>query len=412
MRAAAILVAVTLLLPAPAAQAVDAGHGFLRGINISSLFSFPKEDGWPPFRDPRASISDDELAALSRAGFDFIRLPVYPTPFDAAPAHLRAELMADVATFVRRANVAGLAVMVAGFPTHSPTAWRPERDGAAGVASFESYARWLEEITRTVADAANGGGAAIQLMNEPQAVCTIENGIDWAEYQMALHARVRAVADLPIVLTGGCWSQIDGLLRLSSIPDDPNTLFDVHYYLPFAYTHQGATWATPILAYVGGLRFPPEATDRGEAWRAVLELVVADHAGESPEAAETAREALAEVDRYIDSTDWIARIGDDFARLARWADERGISRGRLVLGEFGAIRPSDEGPDEVASRQRYLRTVRQAAESQGFAWAMWEYYSPFGLTQDDTSRELVPGTLEALGLDGPATYGMEGHHGN
>lgn len=392
-------VAIAAVFATDKVVAGDAGAQFQRGINISMVFIFPEKDGWPPFRNPKADISDGELHALAEAGFDFIRLPIYPPAFDRGGPRGRRQLLGEVADFVERANQAGLAVMVAGYSTHSPTAWLPERDGETGRTTFEDYARWLKDVTRAVDAITSGPGAAIELMNEPQSVCVNADGTDWAVFQMSLHARVRAVTDLPIVLTGGCWSNIEGLIRLSALPDDPNTLFDVHYYAPFPYTHQGATWATPILAYVGGLAFPPEETELRDAEAAVAQLVADRHEGTPQEAGETVREAHAEIDRYLAEGNWPQRIGEDFADLAAWADRHDIARDRIILGEFGAIRPQPETSHDRASRKRYLASVRRVAEAEGFGWAMWEYYSPFGLLETDESRRLSPGILKALGLE-------------
>lgn len=371
---------------------------FERGINVSSVFTYPQEEGWPPFRGPRAQFGDDEMRALADAGFDFMRLPVDPAPFHTASPQDRDALIADVAYFVARANGAGLAVIVSGHPTHSDTAWQPMHDGDPARASFEDYAQWLETIARAVDDVAAPGGAAIALMNEPQPMCINEDGADWQDFQMTLHQRVRAVTGLPLVLTGGCWSQIEGLEELTAIPDDPHTLFDAHYYLPFAYTHQGATWATPILAYVGGLRFPPQDSNPQAIVEAVSVLVRERHEGSEEDRQARRVEAHAEIDRYLASGSWPGQLEDDFSRLSRWADQRGIERHRILVGEFGAIRPPHESQADLASRETYLRAVREAIEAQGFAWAMWEYLSPFGLTETDENRVLMPGVLDALGV--------------
>ncbi len=398
----AAALAIGLLATPGAPQAAGKADGFERGINVSSVFTYPEDAGWPPFRGPRAQFEDEEFDRLAEVGFDFIRLPVDPSPFDHVRSDRRAELFEDVARFVARANGAGLAVIVSGHPTHSDTAWLPEHDGEPGRASFEDYAVWLEDLTKAVNAVAPDRGAAIGLMNEPQSVCVIEDGTDWAEFQMVLHKRVRALTDLPIVLTGGCWSTIRGLEQLAEYPDDPDTLFDVHYYLPFAYTHQGATWATPILAHVGGLRFPPHRTDPAEVDSAVTALLESRHDGTAEEARAIRRDAQAEIDRYLAEAGWPGQIAEDFARLSQWADDRGIARERILLGEFGAIRPPEETEADRKSRADYLRAVRRAAEVEGFGWAMWEYLSPFGLVETDPSRVLMPDVLEALGLQRPA----------
>lgn len=390
------LVLIAAIAP-PSRAAAGEGPSFRRGINLSHLFVFP-QPGWPPFRGVMAQVSDAELARLSSLGLDFIRLPIDPTPFIDASGEQRRALTDDIVAFVRRARAAGLSVMISGYTIDGDRSWRPERPAVQGSQDFEDYARWLEMVSVALA-AAVPKGVAVELMNEPQAACVATATTDWASYQSRLHARLRALVDLPIVLTGGCWSRIDGLLRLALIPDDPNTLFDVHYYAPFTYTHQGATWATPILAYVGGLRFPPQESRRDEAVAAVAALIAERHRGSPAEAERLRAEAMREVDAYIASGFGPAGIAEDFVGLARWARRHGIAPHRILIGEFGAIRHRFAA--HAPSRAHYLAEVRLAAERHGFGWAMWEYFASFGLLEDDAARLPVPAILDALGLGGP-----------
>ena len=50
----------------------------------------------------------------------------------------------------------------------------------------------------------------------------------------------------PVVIGGEFWSGIDSLATLP-LPDDPYLVATFHYYEPFAFTHQGAPWITPLL---------------------------------------------------------------------------------------------------------------------------------------------------------------------
>jgi endoglucanase len=71
-----------------------------------------------------------------------------------------------------------------------------------------------------------------------------------------------------------------------------------------------------------------------------------------------------------------------------WAEANG---GRPVyLGEFGAY-----GPGDLASRVRWTRAVRDAAEARGFGWGYWEFGAGFG-AYDQAARAWRPELLEAL----------------
>ena len=90
-----------------------------RGINLDIWTTWPPEDRWDePDVDPALSGMAQEpgrndLAALKAAGFDFVRMPVDPSPFlsDRA-AGLRDRLVASVVESARLINEAGLKVVV------------------------------------------------------------------------------------------------------------------------------------------------------------------------------------------------------------------------------------------------------------------------------------------------------------
>ena len=52
--------------------------------------------------------------------------------------------------------------------------------------------------------------------------------------------------------------------------------------------------------------------------------------------------------------------------------------------------------------ERWLSTVRKAAESRGFGWAMWEYNREFHLVQGEPGhRTFDPAAARGLGLKVP-----------
>ncbi|TIT55709.1 MAG: glycosyl hydrolase family 5, partial [Mesorhizobium sp.] len=90
------------------------------------------------------------------------------------------------------------------------------------------------------------------------------------------------------------------------------------------------------------------------------------------------------VDRYI-------------GQARDWADSHGIAPGRVIMGEFGALRTDARyvaapNPD----RARYIADVRQSAEASGFPWAFWDLFDGMGM-MDDTTRALDLAMVDALG---------------
>lgn len=103
---AALLVLMALVLPGQAAT-----FTMKRGLNLDQWVTWPGEDQWGdartilPYPEWRKFLGDDDLRALKEAGFDFLRMPVDPSPFlsDQTTA-LRHDLYASVLDSVRMIN--------------------------------------------------------------------------------------------------------------------------------------------------------------------------------------------------------------------------------------------------------------------------------------------------------------------
>src|ERR1039457_7648659 len=75
-----------------------------------------------------------------------------------------------------------------------------------------------------------------------------------------------------------------------------------------------------------------------------------------------------------------------FAGVSAWLATH-APRIEVYLGEFGVYEPAD-----ATSKRRWIATVRSAAESRGWGWAVWDYNDSFG----------------ARGRDGAGTPVLEG----
>jgi hypothetical protein len=86
------------------------------------------------------------------------------------------------------------------------------------------------------------------------------------------------------------------------------------------------------------------------------------------------------------------------ALVADWADRQGISRNRILLGEFGVYRgnPGEPGAS-CEDRAAWAADVVSIADEFGFSWSYFHIDGPFGLLQG-IRRTADTELLEALGL--------------
>lgn len=397
VRCIGLLLALILLAGPAAAEPT----GWRRGINMGDYLAYPSSDTWPIFRGPRANTTDAELRRLASLGIDFIRLAVEPLPFiTRRPGEVRDSEQRLIA-FIAKAHAAGLKVMITGWARHESATMRPQ-DILASISGepYRAYVAFLKRVIE-VTRGARRDMLALEPMNEPQPACTRDHGgPDWAVIQRELFKDLRAAApDLTLVLTTGCWSRPEALANISLGHYDRNILVDVHYYEPWTFTHQGATWSLDWIKSLAGLSFPPGRTDKQAATDASARLFVTRR----PNGSVTEfQETLKKLDEYRTSSHGPERIAADMRAIADWARTAGISPDRMIVGEFGVLRqPAGTGlADDDGSRMRWLTVTRTAAEAAGLGWAHFAYHAEFGLVTDDANATLDPAMLAALGLGG------------
>jgi len=218
--------------------------------------------------------------------------------------------------------------------------------------------------------------------------------------------RIRRIATrLPLFLTGGCWSNIEGLDALGGdIVRDRRNFISVHFYYPFLFTHQGATWSMPYLAGTIGVPYPAAAGSLD----ATLELTHARFRTvvlpDTADRAAAEAQAETEIGKYFRQAQGSAQIEEWMNRVADWQKREGVDADRIVFTEFGAMKVTVNGQQiDRASRVRWLRDVSAGIESHGWGWTAYVLRDdPFGLYARMTDRMPDPELMRALRLGSSA----------
>jgi len=392
------------------ARAAPADRRFRRGVNAWPWFSLtrefpaPRTDyDWPPFQSQRPVPTPDDLGRLRQTGLDFIRLPVDPGPFLAADAKSRNALLDMVIAAVKAANDADLAVILNVQANGATHYWNPDRlYSSTDAPAFGLYRALIGDLARLL-QPFQAGMVALEPVNEPPQSCSSDV---WSTIQLALLSEARAAAPtLPLVVTGGCGSMVQGLVSLDPAPLSPfePILFTFHFYEPYLFSHQGAPWMRePVYRSLNAVPWPASAGSLEHTLAAVRARMAAD-----TETSQAARKAAYEETERVLKVYFDAqpdrRFVDKYLRQVRaWADDHGLAPERIIMGEFGALRTDARyvaAPN--ADRARYIADVRQSAEDLGFPWALWDLFDGMGM-MDDTTRALDPAIIAALGLTMPA----------
>ena len=282
---------------------------FGRGINLGNALDAPREGAWG-FR-----LEARYFRAIADAGFDFVRIPIRWSAHTAktAPYTIDATFARRVDWAVEQATRQGLGAII---NIHHFDALMEDPSG--------QQARYLA-IWKQIADRYRQApdSVAFELLNEPHSKL---GAAAWNELVRKSIALIRRDHPTRTIIVGPVrYNNIEALESLE-VPDDDHLVVTFHYYSPFRFTHQGASWVGQDASAWLGTRW--NATDAEKQ-----------------------------------------AIRDDFDKALRWAVEHGHP---LLLGEFGAITKAD-----MESRARWTRFVAEEAWKRKMGYAYWAFDAGF-----------------------------------
>lgn len=337
------------------------------GINLSGWFA-SSDDLSPKHFETFTNATD--LRTIHSMGFDFVRLGIAPELIERhgqiAPAHPDALAQLDQA--VREALDNHLAVLLCLFPNDE---YKQSLNTEKGVDDFVQF--WRILAAHFVAS--DRDRIFYELINEPE----VRDPYRWMGIQARVVQAIRLIdTEHTIVATAANYSSLGDLLQLEPVRD-PNVIYNFHFYEPYEFTHQGASWGADNWIFYKSIPYPATAA------------MLADQMKNVPD--DRARYEL-----YLyGAGGWNSdAISGRIAFAASWAQERHVP---LICDEFGAYRETTD----PASRARWIHDVRSALEAGHIGWAMWDYRENFGVVIR-TDSEILPddAILAALGLNAGA----------
>lgn len=215
-----------------------------------------------------------------------------------------------------------------------------------------------------------------EVLNEPHGISDKK----WNEIQQRVIESIRTVDSKHTIIIGPAgWNSYHNLKNMPEYDDD-NVIYTFHFYDPFLFTHQGASWTDPSLESLAGVPFPYDATRMpncpSELENTWVEGNLANYQDEG---------TVPRVKELID-------IAVDFQT------KRDIP---LFCGEFGVYIPNSSDEDRVY----WYHVVRSYLEEKGITWTIWDYTGGFGLFEPGTSElfdyDLNIPLVEALGFNVP-----------
>ncbi|MGN6376613.1 MAG: glycoside hydrolase family 5 protein [Sphingomonas sp.] len=268
----------------------------------------------PLWKDPaKARFKARDFAIIRSGGFDFVRVVLQSFDHMGPDNKLDPRWLAMLDKVIDEATKAGLSVIVDEHDFN-----KCADDAAACEAKVTAFWQQIGARYRNAP-----GSVLFELLNEPHGALDADH---WNAMLSRLIPVVRATNPTRTLVIGPTqWNSLKQLDTLQLPENDRNILVTFHYYEPFRFTHQGASWAGDVAKLHD---IPLTADDE-------------------------------------------RTITADFDTAAAWskAHDRPI-----LLGEFGAY---DKGGVPIAERARYDRDIRTAAESHHMPWAYWQFSGDF-----------------------------------
>ncbi|TVR51289.1 MAG: glycoside hydrolase family 5 protein [Puniceicoccaceae bacterium] len=299
-----------------------------RGINYGNVFEAPSEQEWGNPWDPGFPRMIADL------GFDHVRMPVrWETRSLAEPPYTIApEFFERIKAAVDQSLEAGLHVII-NMHHHADLYADPRGQKERFLAQWDQIATFFKDYPERL---------LFEIFNEPHGNFTAEL---WNEFFPAALKVIRRTNPERGVLIGTAnWGGLGGLPHLVWPEGDDRLILTVHYYNPFRFTHQGATWSGPqTMEWIG------------TTW---------DNTRQEREA-----------------------VRRELAPLVEFSKKHNVP---VHIGEFGAYSTAD-----MDSRARWTTYVTRVFEELGFSWAYWEFSAGFGI-YDRSAGELRRPLVDAL----------------
>ncbi|NTW23540.1 MAG: cellulase family glycosylhydrolase [Lentimicrobium sp.] len=215
-----------------------------------------------------------------------------------------------------------------------------------------------------------------EILNEPHG---ISNQL-WGAIQQQTIDAIRSVDTKHTIIVGPSGYNSYNDLAQMPVYADKNLIYTFHFYDPFLFTHQGASWSTPSMESLANVPFPYNADSMPACPPNLIGSWIEDAFNNYN---------IQGNQEYVKSLIDIAVQFRDLNNL------------KIFCGEFGVYIPNSENEDRVF----WYQFVTDYLEEKEIPWTIWDYKGGFGLFEKESfelfESDLNVPLIEALGLNVP-----------
>jgi len=325
------------------------------GMNLSYLDNWwlgKKEKRYADFAKPSDAAKREKMFAdIAKAGFKTVRIPICFGAWATFEKPYRWENTQGLELADRFVKWAADNNLNAIIDLH-----HTEFDGKTeGAASTERIV-WLWQQIAARYKNTDPEKVFFELRNEPH---DIKPEVWRAQAEEVINAVRKIAPDHTLIVGFHDWNSRQALVESKPFADT-NIIYTFHYYDPFMFTHQGATWSSEGLPELKNVPFP--ATE--------VPIVV-------PETAK-GKWVEAQLKSYkIDSS--AEKMFADLKAASDWAKKNNVP---IFLGEFGSFTKNPTMED----RCRHAAVIYSALGKLDIPNAWWEWDGGFNMFDKGTTQ--------------------------
>jgi endoglucanase len=326
------------------------------GMNLTYLDNWwrgTKAKNYGDFVKPAETAKREKMfAEIAKAGFKTVRIPInfgawanYEKPFRWE----NEEGLKTADLFVKWAQDNDLNAII---DLH-----HVEFDGSVKGAAETERIVWLWREIAARYKRTNPEKVFFELRNEPHDI----SAEDWRAQAIAIIRAVRGIAPNHSLIVGfHDWNSRRALVDSKPF-EDKNIIYTFHYYDPFIFTHQGATWSAPGLPDLKNVPFPAAKDEKIAVPASGKGTWIENQINTYPE------------DSKAD------KMFADLRAAKDWSEKNKVP---IFLGEFGSF-TKYAGADD---RCRHAAVIYSALGRLKIPNAWWEWNDSFNMFKPGTTE--------------------------
>jgi endoglucanase len=359
-----LLLAAGLWMLAFSIQAQDAP--FHRGVNVTEWLQ-----GGNVKAIKQNLYTEKDFQQIKSLGCDVVRLPINLHSMTSG----KPDYKIDPAFFQLLDKVVGWAEKTGMYLIIDNHTFDPAINTEAKIGPV-----LLKVWSQMAAHYKNGSKYIIyEILNEPHGITDQQ----WNPIQGQVISKIRESDTTHYIMVGGAgWNSYNNLEAIPAY-NDKKLIYTFHFYDPFVFTHQGASWTNPSMVPLKGVPFPFKADAMPELPASLKGSWIGSG-----------------FNNYLNTgnMDYVKSLLDI---AVRFKNERHVP---LFCGEYGVYIPNSPAADRVV----WYEGVRKYLEENGISWTTWDYHGGFGLFKTENGgsfeKDLNIPLVKALGFNVPAGY--------